>query len=136
VEIIYERVAGIDVGRKEIAVTVRVPGEGPGASRVEVTRKFKTYFPVLAVMAAWLGEMGVTHVAMESTGVFWRPVFRALCAADVDFEVLLVNAAHVKNVPGRKTDLLTEQRHVIAGQGLDPDCGQAVETIPRGVVCA
>jgi transposase len=72
VEIVYERVAGIDVGKKEVAVTVRVPGDGPGAPRVEVTRKFKTFYPVLAVMAAWLVERGVTHVVMESTGVYVR----------------------------------------------------------------
>jgi transposase len=109
VEIIYERVAGIDVGKKEIAVTVRVPGEGPGVGRVEVTRKFKTFYPVLALMAAWLADQHVTHVVMESTGVFWRPVFHALCEADADFEILLVNAAHVKNVPGRKTDVKDSQ---------------------------
>jgi transposase len=108
-EIIYQRVAGIDVGKKEIAVTVRVPGAVPGAPRVEVTRKFRTFYPVLAVMAAWLGEQGVTHVVMESTGIYWRPVFHALCEADADFEVLLVNAAHVKNVPGRKTDVKDSQ---------------------------
>lgn len=108
-EVIYERVAGIDVGKKEVAVTVRVPGDGPGVARVEVTRKFKTFYGSLAVMAAWLAEMGVTHVVMESTGVYWRPVFHALCEADVDFEVLLVNAAHVKNVPGRKTDVKDSQ---------------------------
>jgi transposase len=105
VEIVYERVAGIDVGKKEIAVTLRVPGDGSGAARVEVTRKFKTFYPVLAVMAVWLAEQRVTHVVMESTGVYWRPVFHALCEADADVEVLLVNAAHVKNVPGRKTDV-------------------------------
>lgn len=108
-EVIYERVAGIDVGKKEVAVTVRVPGQGPGAARVEATRKFKTFYGVLAVMAAWLAEQGVTHVVMESTGVYWRPVFHALCEADADFEVLLVNAAHVKNVPGRKTDVKDSQ---------------------------
>lgn len=108
-EIIYERVAGIDVGKKEVAVTVRVPGVRPGAPRVEVTRKFKTFYPVLAVMAAWLAEQQVTHVVMESTGVYWRPVFHALCEADADFEVLLVNAAHVKTVPGRKTDVKDSQ---------------------------
>ncbi|MFZ0161774.1 MAG: IS110 family transposase [Kineosporiaceae bacterium] len=107
-EIMYERVAGIDVGKKEIAVTVRVPGEGPGAGRVEVTRKFTTFYPVLAVMAAWLVEQGVTHVVMEST-VYWRPVFHAVCEADADLEILLVNAGHVKNVPGRKTDVKDSQ---------------------------
>lgn len=113
VEIVFARVAGIDVGKREVAVTVRVPGAGPGAGRVEVTRKFKTFYPVLAVMAAWLAERGVTHVVMESTGVYWRPVFHALCEAEpvegVGFEVLLVNAAHVKNVPGRKTDVKDSQ---------------------------
>ena len=104
-EVIYERVAGIDVGKKEIAVTVRIPGEGPGAPRVQKVRKFKTFYPVLAQMVAWLVENGVTHVAMESTGVYWRPIFHALCEADVDFEILLVNAGHVKNVPGRKSDI-------------------------------
>lgn len=108
-EVIYERVAGIDVGKKEIAVTVRVPGDGPGASRSEATRKFKTFYPVLQVMVAWLAENRVTHVTMESTGVYWRPVFHALCDADRRLEVLLVNAAHVKNVPGRKTDVKDSQ---------------------------
>jgi transposase len=108
-EIIYQRAAGIDVGKKEVAVTVRVPGDRPGAARVEVTRKFKTFYPVLAVMARWLAERGVTHVVMESTGIYWRPVFHALCEAEADFEVLLVNAAHVKNVPGRKTDVKDSQ---------------------------
>ena len=101
-ELMYERVAAIDVGKKEIAVTVRVPGNSPGAARAEVTRKFKTFYPVLQVMVAWLMEQRVTHVAMESTGVYWRPVFHALCDADTEFEILLVNAAHVKNVPGRE----------------------------------
>jgi transposase len=109
VEIIYQRVAGIDVGKKEVAVTVRTPAAGPGAPRVGVTRKFKTFYPVLAVMAAWLAELGVTHVVMESTGVYWRPVFHALCEADAGFEILLVNAGHVKNVPGRKTDVKDSQ---------------------------
>jgi transposase len=108
-ELIYKRVAAIDVGKKEVAVTVRVPGEGPGPARVERTRKFKTFYPVLQVMVAWLVEQQVTHVAMESTGVYWRPVFHALCEADHGFEILLVNAAHVKNVPGRKTDVKDSQ---------------------------
>lgn len=59
--------------------------------------------------AGMLGKMGVTHVVIASTGVYWRPVFHALCAADGDFGVLLVNAAHVKTVPGRKTDVKDSQ---------------------------
>jgi hypothetical protein len=103
VEIIYPRVAGIDVGKREIAVAVRVPGDTPGERRPQ-SRKFKTFYQVLRQMVAWLVEQGVTHVAMEATGVYWKPVFHALCEAE-RIEVLLVNARHVKNVPGRKTDV-------------------------------
>jgi len=101
-ELMYERVAAIDVGKREIAVTVRVPGDGPGAPRVEVTRMYKTFYPVLRVMVAWLVEHRVTQVTMESTGVYWRPVFHALCEVDPGFEILLVNAGHVKNVPAAR----------------------------------
>lgn len=108
-EIIYERVAGIDVGKKEVAVAVRVSGEGTGVPRVEAVRKFKTFSPSLSVMVDWLIEQRVTHVAMESTGVYWRTVFHALGDAverGVEFEILLVNARHVKNVPGHKSDIM------------------------------
>ena len=102
-EIIYPRVAGIDVGKREVAVAVRTPGEGPGQRRQQI-RKYRTYYQVLREMVAWLVEQGVTHVTMEATGVYWKPVFHALCEAE-QIEVLLVNARHVKNVPGRKTDV-------------------------------
>jgi hypothetical protein len=75
VEIIYPRVAGIDVGKREIAVAVRVPGEIPGERRQRIG-KFKTFYQVLRQMVAWLVEQGVTHVAMEATGVYWKPVVR------------------------------------------------------------
>ncbi|HWJ53133.1 MAG TPA: transposase, partial [Propionibacteriaceae bacterium] len=102
-EIVYERVAAIDVGKKEVAVTVRVPGQISG-TRAQQTRKFRTFYQVLRQMVGWLVDHGVTHVAMEATGVYWKPVFHALCEADT-LEVVLVNARHVKNVPGRKTDV-------------------------------
>ena len=102
-EIVYERVAAIDVGKKIIAVAVRTPGERPGQRRQQV-RKFNTYYRTLIEMVGWLVTEGVTHVTMESTGVYWRPVFHALCEAERPLEVLLVNARHVKNVPGRKSD--------------------------------
>jgi transposase len=105
VEIIYERVGAIDVGKKVIAVAVRTPGEQPGKRRQEV-RKFNTYYRTLVEMVAWLVAEGVTHVSMEATGVYWRPIFHALCEAERPLEVLLVNAQHVKNVPGRKSDAL------------------------------
>ena len=101
-EIIYSRVAGIDVGKREVAVAVRTPGDIPGQRR-QLVRKYKTFYQVLREMVAWLVEQGVTHVAMEATGVYWKPVFHALCEAE-QIEVLLVNARHAKNVPGRKTD--------------------------------
>ena len=104
-EIIYERVAAIDVGKKIIAVAVRTPSERSGRRRQQV-RKFNTYHRTLAEMVAWLVDEGVTHVSMEATGIYWRPVFHALCEAQRPVEVLLVNAAHVKNVPGRKSDAL------------------------------
>ena len=104
-EIVYERVAGIDVGKKIIAVAVRTPGERPGQRHQQV-RKFNTYYQTLTAMAAWLVSEGVTHVSMESTGVYWKPVFHAVCAAEEPIEVLLVNAGHVKHVPGRKSDAL------------------------------
>jgi transposase len=107
VEIVYERVAGIDVGKKIVAVAVRTPGERPGKRRQQV-RKYNTFYQTLTEMVAWLVAEGVTHVTMEATGIYWRPVFHALCAAEAPLEVLLVNARHVKNVPGRKSDLLTE----------------------------
>ena len=102
-EIVYERVAAIDVGKREVAVTVRVPGQTP-RSRAQQTRKFRTFYQVLRQMVGWLVDQGVTHVAMEATGVYWKPIFHALCEADT-LEVVLVNARHVKNVPGRKTDV-------------------------------
>jgi hypothetical protein len=65
VEIVYERVAAIDVGKKEVAVTVRVPGQTPG-TRTQQTRKFRTFYQVLRQMVGWLVDHGVTHVAMEA----------------------------------------------------------------------
>jgi transposase len=101
--VVYERCAAIDVGKDEIAVAVRMPGDGP-EGRVTVKRTFKTFYGVMGEAARWLVSLGVTHVAMEATGVYSMPVYYALLEHG-DFEkVLICNAAHVKNVPGRKTD--------------------------------
>jgi transposase len=105
VEIVYERVAAIDVGKKIIAVAVRTPGERAGTRRQQV-RKYNTYYRTLVEMVGWLVAEGVTHVSMEATGIFWKPIFHALGEAERPLEVLLVNAQHVKNVPGRKSDAL------------------------------
>ena len=101
-EIVHPRVAGIDVHKKVIWVAVRLPGEAPGERKVTVKR-FRTFWRQLQKMAAWLAELGVTDAAMESTGVFWWPVYHALAQAGI--EVCVCNAAHMRNVPGRKRDI-------------------------------
>ena len=70
-QIVYERVAGIDVGKKIIAVAVRTPGNQPGVRHQQV-RKFNTFYQSLTSMVAWLVAEGVTHVSMEATGVYVR----------------------------------------------------------------
>src|SRR6266851_3175947 len=103
-QVIYERCAAVDVGKDVIAVAVRKPGDGPGG-RVTVRRTYKTFYGVLREAARWLMAEGVTHVAMEATGIYSMPVYHALIEHG-DFEkVLVCNAGHVKNVPGRKTDM-------------------------------
>src|SRR4029079_16872264 len=98
-DIIIERCAGLDVHKQVIVGSVRVPGE---RKRTVGTRTFSTMTEGLLELSDWLSSHEVTHVAMESTGVYWRPVYAIL---EHEFEVLLVNARHVKNVPGRKTDV-------------------------------
>jgi len=105
--VVYERCAAIDVGKDEIAVAVRMPGDGPDG-RVTVKRAFRTFYGVMGEAARWLVSLGVTHVAMEATGIYSMPVYYALLEHGNFEKVLICNAAHVKNVPGRKTDLLTE----------------------------
>lgn len=97
---VHDRVAGIDVHRDTVKVSVRVPG--PGNARKEVVKTFPTTTVHLLMLRDWLKALGVTHVAMESTGVYWKPVYHVL---EDDCEVLLVNAQHIKFVPGRKTDV-------------------------------
>jgi transposase len=98
--IIY-RCAGVDVHKKTIQVCIRCLDPRTGKLVVKVIRQFGTTTAELFAMACWLAEYGVTHVAMESTGVYWKPVFNLL---EGRYEVLLCNAQHVKQVPGRKTD--------------------------------
>lgn len=99
-EKLVERVCGLDVHRDTVAACMRVPV--PGATRQEIIETFGTMTADLLALRDWLAAHGVTHVAMESTGVFWKPVYYVL---EEGFTVLLVNAAHIKNVPGRKTDV-------------------------------
>lgn len=99
-EIVYERCAGLDVHKKTV-VACRMIRQADGHWQQE-TRTFKTMTADLLALADWLRAGEVTHVAMESTGVFWRPVYNIL---ESEFTVLVVNAKHIKYVPGRKTDV-------------------------------
>ena len=103
-QVLYERCAAVDVGKDVIAVAVRRPGKGRDG-RVTDKRIYKTFYGVLREMARWLTSQGVTHVAMEATGVYSMPVYHALLEHGEFEQVLVCNAGHVKNVPGRKTDL-------------------------------
>ena len=99
-DVLFDRVAGLDVGKASVTVCVRTPGDG-GRRRGEV-RTFRTMTRSLAVLRGWLLEQGVTVAAMESTGTYWKPVFYAL---EDHLEVWLLNAGHMKAVPGRKSDV-------------------------------
>jgi transposase len=99
-EVLYPRCAGLDVHKDTVVACLRLAAEG--AARSEV-RTFDTTTPGLLALADWLHECGCTHVGMEATGVYWKPVWHIL--SDGDITLILANAAHVKNVPGRKTDV-------------------------------
>jgi transposase len=99
-EVMFDRVAGLDVGKDSVTVCVRTPG--PRGGRRSVTRTFKTMFGSLRVMRDWLVETGVRIAAMESTSTYWKPAF--YCLEEV-MVVWLLNAAHMKAVPGRKSDV-------------------------------
>lgn len=94
-EQIIERGCGIDVHKKIIAATIK------GTGIKEETRIYNTFTESIEQMRDWLLENRITHVAMESTGVYWKPIYNII---ESHFEILLVNARHIKNVPGRKTD--------------------------------
>lgn len=95
-QVVHEVCCGLDVHKKSVTACVVWAG-----GRKHQTREFGTFTQELLELSDWLRSCGVTHVAMESTGVYWKPVWNIL---EGQFEVLLVNAQHVKAVPGRKTD--------------------------------
>ncbi|MGH8567673.1 MAG: IS110 family transposase [Gammaproteobacteria bacterium] len=97
---IIERVGGVDVGQATVVATVLVGGAHERAKKE--TRTFRAVTRELLELREWFSAKGVTHVAMEGTGVYWRPVYGLLEDA---FEMILGNAQHIKNVPGRKTDV-------------------------------
>jgi transposase len=98
-EVIYSRCAGLDVHKQTVVACARVAGDGPLLQEV---RTFATTTSDLLALCDWLDSLGVTQVGMEATGVYWKPVWHVL---EGHFELVLANAAHVKNVPGRKTDV-------------------------------
>jgi transposase len=101
-DVIFTHCAGLDVHKKSVTACRMVPDpSGRQADGLMELREFGTLTVDLLALSDWLAEAGLTHVAMESTGEYWKPVFNLL---EGNFQVFLVNAAHVKRVPGRKTD--------------------------------
>src|SRR5919106_2558292 len=110
-EVINERCCGLDVHKKTVVAWVITP-------QGQETRTFHTLTRGLLELAAWLGECQVSHVAMESSGVFWKPVYNLL--EGLDLTLLVVKARQIKAVPGRKTDGIKLSRvasNVVGGSG-------------------
>ncbi len=99
-DVMHEHVGGLDVHKETVVACVRVQSGGKPSRQCET---FDTTTAGLLALLAWLKASGCTQVAMEATGVYWKPVWAIL--SDGDFELVLANAAHIKNVPGRKTDV-------------------------------
>jgi transposase len=99
-EVLYPHCAGIDVHKKTVVVCCLTPG--PAGTLQRAIRTFSTMTQDLLAGADWLTSLGITHVAMEATGEFWKPVYTIL---EASFTVIVANAHHLKTVPGRKTDV-------------------------------
>ena len=99
-EVLHPHCAGLDVHKDTVVACVRHMVEGKVTTHVKT---FKTTTQELMALSEWLSSEAATHIAMEATGVYWKPVWHIL--SDGEFELILANAAHVKNVPGRKTDV-------------------------------
>jgi transposase len=99
-DVLYPHCAGLDVHKDTVVACVRHMMNGTVKREV---RTFKTTTKELLALSEWLAAEGCTHIAMEATGIYWKPVWHIL--SDGDFALVLANAAHVKNVPGRKTDV-------------------------------
>lgn len=99
-DVVHSRCAGLDVHQATVVATARVPADRGG--RHVVTQTFGTMTADLLTLRDWLQALGVTHVALESTGVYWKPVYYVLEGA---FSLLLINMQELKHVPGRKTDV-------------------------------
>jgi transposase len=121
-EVVYSRCCGLDVHKKTVVACRIVPG--PAGQPERAVRTFGTMTEELLALADWLVAAGVTHVAMESTGVYWKPIYNLL---EESFELLLVNAQHLSRVPGRKSDVSDSEwladllRHGLVSPSLVPD---------------
>ena len=100
-QVLYQRCCGLDIGKKEVVGCLLTPGEGRDGVTKEI-RKFGTTTSALLGLRDWLTAAGCEHVAMESTGPYWKPMWNVL---DGHVGLMLVNPAHMKAVPGRKTDV-------------------------------
>lgn len=138
-DVLYSHVAGIDVHKKQVTVAVRIPDPWRAGVRREKTRTFRTFYADLLAMGSWLVEHEVTRVAMESTGPYWWPVYAALReVGGPGLSIDVVNAAHVKAVPGRKTDVKDSQWlarllevGLLRGSFLPPDDIREVRDLTR-----
>ncbi len=101
-DVLVERCAGLDVHRDSVMATVRLPGKR-SRQREQHTRGFGSTIAGLHALGDWLQGFGVTLVGMEATGIYWRTVFDAL---EPRFQCWLLNARHLRNVPGRKSDVI------------------------------
>ena len=99
-ELLHPHFAGLDLHKETVVACIRHMADGKVTTDV---KSFQTTTQQLMDLSDWLSSQGVTHIAMEATGVYWKPVWHIL--SDGEFELVLANAAHVKNVPGRKTDV-------------------------------
>ena len=97
--VLYPRCAGLDVHKDQVVACVR---RVEGRQATHEVQRFATTTRGLLELSAWLESRACTHVAMEATGAYWKPVWHVL---EEDFELVLANAAHIRNVPGRKSDV-------------------------------
>ncbi len=133
IQVVYERCCGLDIHKRTVVACMIVPGPGSGPDKQTYTRihkelkSFGTMTHELLELSDWLCANRVTHVAMESTGVLWKPIYNLL---EGSFELLLVNPQHIKAVPGRKTDVRDCEwiadllRHGLLAGSFVPDQGQ------------
>jgi transposase len=125
IQVVYERCCGLDIHKRSVVACMIVPGTNNQPHK-EI-KSFGTMTHELLTLSDWLCANRVTHVAMESTGVLWKPIYNLL---EGSFELLLVNPQHIKAVPGRKTDVRDCEwiadllRHGLLAGSFVPDQGQ------------